>query len=505
MRVKAILADVPKPREEERTTEHIFPHLFNDGNPERAPAGAREDPWTDPKWVDKQWTVYRGVAYDLTDFLDKHPGGNWLINLSLKRDATGLFESYHLRPDVASAPFKRLPVLEGFPVEAVPRAPYPNDSQLYNTIRERCRVELFNGGKKGEHRQGSEWVAACVLGFAAVAYAAYAMVPSVLTGAILGCAGGWIGLTIQHCGNHGAMSTKPWVNNLLGLTVDLIGASSLMWRYHHQVSHHLHCNDTDMDEDVYSSFPLMRFDGRLPKYWYHNFQHLYMWFAFPMMQLAFEFGDIKAFFQRRTAGATLHGADSKEMASVIIGKVAHWGLLVAPLCFGASAVTIATTLCSYIFCQGLLLATLFAVSHNLGETKDPEWLESHRLRNDWAVQQIHTSANWGATIGCFFTGGLNLQIEHHLFPAISFMHYPAISKIVKEECEKVGVPYTEYKYLPGILAKFQQFMKEAGQAPAPPGNAFPDRGGIGTRPPVVATNGGGGNTTVYASKCPFAG
>ena len=91
--------------------------------------------------------------------------------------------------------------------------------------------------------------------------------------------------------------------------------------------------------------------------------------------------------------------------------MAHWGLLVAPLCFGASAVTIATTLCSYIFCQGLLLATLFAVSHNLGETKDPEWLESHRLRNDWAVQQIHTSANWGATIGCFFTGGLNLQVR----------------------------------------------------------------------------------------------
>jgi fatty acid desaturase (delta-4 desaturase) len=50
-----------------------------------------------------------------------------------------------------------------------------------------------------------------------------------------GIAGGWIGVTIQHCGNHGAMSTLPLVNNLLGLCNDLIGGASLMWRYHHQV------------------------------------------------------------------------------------------------------------------------------------------------------------------------------------------------------------------------------------------------------------------------------
>lgn len=50
-----------------------------------------------------------------------------------------------------------------------------------------------------------------------------------------GLAGAWIGLTVQHCGNHGAMSTSPLVNKAMGLTDDLIGGSSLMWRYHHQV------------------------------------------------------------------------------------------------------------------------------------------------------------------------------------------------------------------------------------------------------------------------------
>jgi fatty acid desaturase (delta-4 desaturase) len=443
--------------------------------------------------------VYRGVAYDLAPFLEKHPGGNWLINLALKRDCTGLFESYHLRPEVAEAPFKRLPVLADFPVEAIPRAPYPNDSELYSAIRTRVRKELFDGAKNGEHRQGSEWAACFVVGFAAAAYALYAAMPGVLTGAVLGVAGAWIGLTIQHCGNHGAMSTKPWVNNLMGWGMDLIGGSSLMWRYHHQVSHHLHCNDTDMDEDVYSSFPLMRFDARMPKYWFHNFQHIYMWAAFPLMQVAFEVGDMKAFFSKRTAGASLHGADWKEMASVIVGKVVHWGGLLAPLAWGVNGATVAAASLAYVCTQGVVLAALFAVSHNIATTKNPAWLETDELRNDWAVQQIVTSANWGSWIGCFFTGGLNLQIEHHLFPAISFMHYPLISKIAKEEATKRGVPYVEYKWLPVILGDFQKFMKEAGQAPAPPNNAYPARGGMGGDQPSPAA----ANIAAASSGCPI--
>ena len=70
--------------------------------------------------------------------------------------------------------------------------------------------------------------------------------------------------------------------------------------------------------------------------------------------------------------------------------------------------------------------------------------------------QVLTSANWGADIGNFFTGGLNLQVEHHLFPAISFMHYPAISRIVADECAKRGIPYVHYDTLPEIIGRFNR-------------------------------------------------
>ena len=78
---------------------------------------------------------------------DKHPGGSFLLRLGVGRDATGLFESYHLRPEVAVSHLRRLPTLEGFPVEAVPASPRPNDSELYNAIRDRVRKEVFRGNE----------------------------------------------------------------------------------------------------------------------------------------------------------------------------------------------------------------------------------------------------------------------------------------------------------------------------------------------------------------------
>lgn len=429
------------------------------------------DPWEDPKWMQFKWTVYRGEAYDLTSFMTKHPAGQWLINLALYRDSTGLFESYHLRPEVAAARLKMLPKLEGFPVDAVPRSPYPNDSDLYNTLRERVRNEIFQGSEvKGAHRSGTEWAAATILGYACAAYALYFTSPNIVTGALLGLGGAWIGLTVQHCGNHGAMSTKPWLNNFYGLCNDVAGASSLMWRYHHQVSHHIHCNDDVLDEDVWSALPMMRFDARQPRAWFHKYQHIYMWALFPFLQAVFQVGDLVSLFTGRTKGATLYGATLMEKSTVLLGKAAHYSLIyiLPAMKFGWPTALIAGF--SYQVAMSIVLAATFAVSHNLeenkpstGEVATTSLLEDYRTR-DWGVQQVITSSNWGGRVGNFMTGGLNLQIEHHLFPAISFLHYPAISNIVRDECQKRGIQYVEYPTLTEILGRFCRYMARAGAA-----------------------------------------
>ncbi|KAL3159607.1 hypothetical protein ABBQ38_010018 [Trebouxia sp. C0009 RCD-2024] len=429
-------------------------------------------PWSNPKWLQYKWTVYRGVAYDLTSFIDRHPAGNWLINLAIGRDCTALFESYHLRPRVASEQLKRLPVLQDFPVDAIPSSPYPNDSDLYNTIRERVRREVFKGqDAKGAHRTGSEGAALAILGYATVACAAYLYDTGLVTGALLGLAGAWIGLTVQHCGNHGAMSTSPAVNKAMGLTDDLIGGSSLMWRYHHQVSHHIHCNDLELDEDVFSAFPFLRFDARMPRRWFHKYQHLYMWATFPLLQLVFQLGDWQGLAENQTKGTTLHGANNFEKATVVAGKLIHYSIIaVLPaLLHGLPAAALGTA--AYMATQGVVLAATFAVSHNVEEAKPiaagsatTSSLQRPYADRDWGVQQVLTSANWGGRIGNFFTGGLNLQIEHHLFPAISFVHYPAIARIVRDECEKRDIPYAHYDTLPSIVGRFSRYMQQVGVA-----------------------------------------
>ena len=194
------------------------------------------------------------------------------------------------------------------------------------------------------------------------------------------------------------------------------------------------------------------------------------WVTFPFLVVSFQAGDLIGLFTNRTIGATLYGADNWERLSLIIGKVLHYSILFGiPFYYhGLTAALVGSA--SYLFVQGVVLATTFAVSHNVpaskpvqaGPTQDILYTET--LERDWAVQQILTSANWGGVIGNFFTGGLNLQIEHHLFPAISFMHYPAIAAIVEDECNKRGVQYAKYPTLPEIVGRFVRYMKEVGVA-----------------------------------------
>ena len=202
---------------------------------------------------------------------------------------------------------------------------------------------------------------------------------------------------------------------------------------------------------------------------------------YPFLQLVFQWGDIKGLVDGRTDGCHLYGASRNEKISVIAGKAVHYTLIyLFPLIFHGWKTALIASM-SYVAAQSIVLATTFAVSHNVPEAKGgtPQTFAGERLNEsrdvrDWGVQQLVTSANWGGVFGCFMTGGLNLQIEHHLFPAISFMHYPAISKIVKEEAEKRGLEYASYSTLREIMPKFVKFMSDVGKAEDVP----PEEGGV---------------------------
>jgi len=236
--------------------------------------------------------VIRGVAYDITDFLDRHPGGRSLVAQAIGRDATSLFESYHVRHEVAEGMLAHLPKLASVPdAITVDKGPFPNDSPIYRRIRERVRKEVL----KGRSPRGGLTVHILIdLLVTVLAYWYYLSANTVWAGALLGVVGAHIGMTLNHCGNHGGLTRSPTLNFWFGFANDMIGGSSLIWSYHHHVSHHIYTNSVDRDQDVFSSFPMLRFDERLPGKWFHAYQYIYMAFLFPFLWRACPLGRLRA-------------------------------------------------------------------------------------------------------------------------------------------------------------------------------------------------------------------
>jgi len=129
--------------------------------------------------------------------------------------------------------------------------------------------------------------------FAAASYW-FISAPSVLTAVVAGFCATWIGLAVQHTANHGALAGWLRVGYWLGMTDDLIGGSSLVWRYHHNVSHHLYTNELTLDMDVYTSYPFVRLDPRQERHWYHRFQCIYSWVLFTLFYFSLQLQEIMA-------------------------------------------------------------------------------------------------------------------------------------------------------------------------------------------------------------------
>ena len=225
----------------------------------------------------RKYTQIRGKTYDITEFAKRHPGGSQLLMLAHGRDATILFESHHLRSEIVEKVLKTLPTVNveesWCPDETFPK---PLDSSLYKKIQKRVREEVVEprarkSGRKARGAGGVKFDAFCVILCYAVALYTFNMNPTVLTGMFLGFSAYWSGTGLQHTANHGGLTQSGFVNAIWGwFGCDVIlGKSSIEWRYHHMVSHHSYCNEATRDQDVYTSFPLMRLDESLEWKWFH--------------------------------------------------------------------------------------------------------------------------------------------------------------------------------------------------------------------------------------------
>jgi linoleoyl-CoA desaturase len=264
---------------------------------------------------------------------------------------------------------------------------------------------------------------------------------------ILGGLTAAIGFNIMHDGMHGSFSRHKWLNNLAGLSLNFLGANNFMWKTKHNIIHHTYTNVEGIDDDIEAK-PLLRLCKTQKYYKIHRFQHWYFWAAYSLLYIWWVFvTDYKKYFLKRIGPTPLKKMTITDHISFWGFKALHAFLFVALPIYMVGFVPWLIGFLAFGLFSGFVLSIVFQLAHTVEQTHFPKANpETHRMEDEWAVHQLKTTANFATRnkLISWWVGGLNFQIEHHLFPRISHVHYPAISKIIKKACEEFNIPYIEY-------------------------------------------------------------
>jgi linoleoyl-CoA desaturase len=121
------------------------------------------------------------------------------------------------------------------------------------------------------------------------------------------------------------------------------------------------------------------------------------------------------------------------------------------------------------YTAGIILSLVFQLAHTVEETTHPMPNAEGIIENDWAIHQLNTTVNFSRKnkVLSWYVGGLNFQVEHHLFPKVCHVHYPEIAPIVKQTAEEFGIPYLEQEHFSNALKSHFAALKRFGTLPHP--------------------------------------
>ncbi len=291
---------------------------------------------------------------------------------------------------------------------------------------------------------------------------------------VMGFAMAGIGLCIMHDANHGSYSKNPVINRILGFSINLLGGHAMNWKLQHNVLHHTFTNVHNHDEDI-APPGFMRFEPHAKLKKIHKFQFLYAWFFYGIMTLMWT--STKDFKQiiRYNKMNLLKGANTtfgKELFVIISSKIIYFAYMLLPY-FLIKEMTFLNWFCGFLtihYIASFVLALIFQPAHVAVETEFPLPSNEGTLENDWAIHQIKTTMNFGNgdKIFSWVVGGLNFQVEHHLFPTICHVHYPKISEIVQRTAAEFNLPYYAKTTFAGALWSHEKLLWKLGRPTVQP-------------------------------------
>jgi len=279
-----------------------------------------------------------------------------------------------------------------------------------------------------------------------------------------------IGCSIMHDSNHDSYSANKGLNKYLGKIIIFVGGYDVTWRLQHNVLHHTYTNIEGLDHDIDAGI-FLRFSPHTKRRRFHKYQHIYAWFLYGL--LTFQWATIKDFRQVKE----YHKLDllkkekltlKQALFQVTLYKIIYYAFIIAlPVLFsGVAWYHILLGFFIMHFVSGLLLSCIFQLAHVMEECEFPAPNDSRKMENNWAIHQMLNTANFApkSKVLGWFIGGLNHQVEHHLFPYICHVHYKHISVIVKDTAHEFGVPYYEQPTFMSALIEHARMLRKLGRA-----------------------------------------
>ncbi|MDZ4666456.1 MAG: acyl-CoA desaturase [bacterium] len=286
----------------------------------------------------------------------------------------------------------------------------------------------------------------------------------------IGTAG--VGMSVMHDALHNSYSKHKWVNKIMGYSLYIIGSNVFNWKIQHNIFHHAYTNIGGLDEDIKPRW-IMRFSEQSPLKPIHKYQYLYSFPLYTMMTISMLLGDLPKLIGYNKAGLVKqHLGDPKKEFSILIGVKLIYLFIFIGLPIIYTDLAWWQVLISFIamhMMAGFIFALVFQLAHIVEGVAQPVPNEDKVTENEWAVHQLMTTANFapGNKLLNWYVGGLNFQVEHHLFPNICHLHYPAISKIVEATAKKYDIPYLQNPTLWSALVSHIKRLKELGKVPIP--------------------------------------
>lgn len=255
-----------------------------------------------------------------------------------------------------------------------------------------------------------------------------------------------VGMTVMHDALHGAASKHPWLNKVLGASMYLLGSDVFAWKVQHNVLHHTHTNVAMFDQDI-ESRGILRFSDKAPLKPVHRYQHIYAFFFYGLLTLTKLVNDF--FMLAKVVRSGVPGQKVRNVAgsyATMIGvKLAHFFVFIALPIWVTPFAWWQVVLGFLImhFTAGVILGSVFQLAHVVEGAQQPIPDEAGVIASDWTVHELLTTSDFAPRnkVITWFTGGLNYQIEHHLFPYMSHLHYPKIAPIVERTAQEFGLPY----------------------------------------------------------------